>query len=100
MAKAASKRSSAIKEVVKAIKDSTDALVGAVDRIDTGHANNNQVAAPVYNVQSAGSNNKNVQKETRATEPPATPVVAPKQKVTVDLTINGQGGDTWIIRRK
>ena len=100
MAKAASKRSSAIKEVVKAIKDSADALVSAVDRIDTGHANNNQVAAPVYNVQSAGSSNKNVQKETRAAEPPATPVVAPKQKVTVDLTINGQGGDTWIIRRK
>lgn len=101
MAKAASKRSRDIQEVVNAIKESTAAITGAVDRIDVGRSSSNSSSSGSFGGLSSNSTSRSEQakaKEIKPTEPVLT--AAPKQKVTVDLTINGYGGDTWIIKRR
>lgn len=99
MAKAASKRSNALKEVVKAIKESTEALVSAVDnagaKVNEASSQNTQssIFQTVY---------KEKEEPVKETKKEVAPEIAslPRQKVQVDLTINGQSGDQWIIRRK
>ena len=101
MAKAASKRSRDIQEVVNAIKESTAAITGAVDRIDVGRSSSNSSSGGSFGGSSSNSTSRSEQakaKEIKPTEP--VPTAAPKQKITVDLTINGYGGDTWIIKRR
>jgi hypothetical protein len=101
MAKAASKRSRDIREVVNAIKESTAAITGAVDRIDVGGGSSSSSSGGSFGGLFGNSTSQSEQakaKETKPVEP--APTAAPKQKVTVDLTINGQGGDTWIIKRR
>ena len=100
MAKAASKRSRDIQEVVNAIKESTAAITGAVDRIDV-RSSSSSSSGGSFGGLSSNSTSRSEQakaKEIEPTEP--IPTAAPKQKVTVDLTINGHGGDTWIIKRR
>ena len=71
-----------------------------IDRIDVGSSSNSSSSGS-FGGLSSNSTSRSEQakaKEIKPTEP--VPTAAPKQKVTVDLTINGHGGDTWIIKRR
>lgn len=95
MAKAASKKSEALKAIVKVIQESTDALTKAFSAANS--TNNTQI---VQQTQQPSAPMQAPVQTQAAPAPVHEPVVPPKQKVTVDLVINGTSGDSWIIRRK
>lgn len=103
MADASSKRQKDIETLVEAIKDSADAIVGAVGRnnaspqvVTVNNTSSKSATTPKYNNYNNYNNDNNNNKDNTsyAQQSPRA------SKVNVDLTINGIGGDSWIIKRK